>query len=66
MRALIITWTDVFEATGSFFQWIFKGMRAVGHMPNVLISAFVIFLLAFWCLLLVKYKKEAQRNGTIE
>jgi hypothetical protein len=66
MRALIITWTDVFEATGSFFEWIFKGMRAVGHMPNVLISAFVIFLLAFWCLRLVKYKKEAQRNGTIE
>ncbi len=66
MKSLIITWTDVFEGIGEFFGWIFKGMKALGHLPNVLISGFVIFLLAYWCLRLVRYKKEAQRNGTIE
>lgn len=66
MMSLIITWTDIFYGIGSFFQWIFKGMYKLGQMPNVLISAFIIFLLAYWCLRLVRYKKEAQRNGTIE
>ncbi|MGE0567545.1 MAG: hypothetical protein AB7O73_06310 [Bacteroidia bacterium] len=66
MKSLIITWTDVFEATGSFFEWIFKGMKAMGQIPNVFISAFVIGLLGYWCLRLIRYKKEAQRNGTYE
>lgn len=66
MTTLMITWTDVFEGIGSFFEWIFRGMYKLGHMPNVCISAFVIFLLAYWTLRLVRYKKEAKRNGTIE
>lgn len=66
MKTLIITWTDVFEGIGSFFGWIFKGMKAMGHLPNVLISAFIIFLLAYWTLRLFRYRKESQRNGTLE
>lgn len=62
----MITWTDIFEGTGAVFQWIFKGMKSMGQVPNVLISAFIIFLLAYWCMRLVRYKKEAQRNGTVE
>ena len=63
---LMITWTDVFEGIGTFFQWCFRGMKSMGQVPNVLISAFIIFLLTYWCLRLVRYKKEAQRNGTLE
>lgn len=66
MKLLMITWTDIFEGTGTFFQWIFKGMRALGHGPNFLMGGFVIFLLAYWSVKIVKYKKEALRNGTIE
>lgn len=66
MKALMITWTDVFEGIGNFFQWTFKGMRALGQFPNVLISAFVIGLLAYWCFRLYKYKKIAQANSTVE
>jgi hypothetical protein len=66
MKALIITWTDIFEGTATFFQWIFKGMKSMGQIPNIFISAFVIGILAYWCLRLVRYKKEAQRNGTYE
>lgn len=66
MKLLMLTWTDFFEGTGNFFQWIFKGMRALGHMPNVLMGGFVIFLLAYWSLRIIKYKKEAAQNSTIE
>lgn len=66
MKLLMITWTDIFEGIGTFFEWCFKGMRALGQMPNVLMGGFVIFLLAFWVFRLMKYKKEAVRNGTIE
>ena len=66
MKTLMVTWTDIFEGTGSVFQWIFKGMKAMGQGPNIFISAFVIFLLAYWCMRIIRYKKEAARNGTLE
>lgn len=64
MTHLMITWTDVFEATGSFFYWIFKGMRALGQMPNVLMGGFVIFLLAYWTIKIVQQNKKAAQDGT--
>ncbi len=63
---LMITWTDVFESIGSFFQWTFKGMEKLGHGPNVFISIFVIGMLVYWTAKIVKYKKEAARNSTTE
>lgn len=66
MKHLMITWTDIFYATGDFFQWIFKGMRVLGHIPNVFISIGVIFLLGYWTMRLVRYRKEAARNSTVE
>ncbi len=66
MKLLMITWTDIFEGTGTFFYWCFKGMRALGQGPNILMGGFVIFLLALWCAKIIKHKKEAVRNGTYE
>ncbi|MBK6522535.1 MAG: hypothetical protein KBG47_04095 [Bacteroidia bacterium] len=66
MKTLMVTWTDIFEGTAAVFEWIFKGMKAAGHTPNVFIGGFVVALLGYWCLRLVRYKKEAARNGTIE
>ncbi len=63
---LMVTWTDIFEKTGHIFQWIFGGMRKLGHGPNFFIIVFVIGMLTYWILHLVKYKKTAKRNGTIE
>ena len=61
---LMITWTDVFEGTGTFFQWIFKGMRMVTQGPNIMISIFVIGLLAYWTVRLNRYRKQTQgQNG---
>lgn len=66
MKLLMITWTDVFEATGTFFEWIFKGMRMLGQGPNVIIWVLILGVLGYWTMRLNRYKKEAKRNGTIE
>jgi len=66
MKTLMVTWTDIFEGTGAVFQWIFKGMTKLGHGPNVVIGAFIVGLLGYWCMRIIRYRKEAARNGTLE
>lgn len=67
MTSLMVTWTDIFEGIGKFSYWVFKGMRVLGHGPNVFISLFVISMLTYWTIYLVKYKNRAKQNpGTIE
>jgi ribose/xylose/arabinose/galactoside ABC-type transport system permease subunit len=66
MKMLMITWTDIFEGTGTFFEWIFKGMRVLGHIPNVIIWLLIIGILAYWTMRLGRYRKQAERNSTIE
>jgi len=66
MKLQLITWTDVFYATGDFFQWIFKGIRALGQGPNVIIWILILGILVYWTMRLNRYKKQAQRNGTLE
>lgn len=66
MKLLMITWTDVFYAIGDFFQWIFRGMKVLGHGPNVIIWILILGILGYWTMRLSRYKKEAQRNNTIE
>jgi len=65
MKALMITWTDIFNAIGDFFWWSFKGMRALGHIPNVLIGTLIVALLVYWTLQISKQTKAAKRNGTL-
>lgn len=62
----MITWTDVFEATGTFFYWIFDGMRTLGQIPNILMGGFVVFLLAYWTLKITQQKKKARQDGTYQ
>jgi len=64
--SLMITWTDVFYAIGDFFQWIFKGMRAMGQIPNILIWAVIIGLIFYWPYHISKQNKEAEKNGTLK
>lgn len=66
MISLIITWADVFDAIAVFFQWIFKGMRVLGHGPNVIIWILILGILVYWTMRLNRYKKAAHRNGTSE
>ncbi len=62
----MITWTDVFYATGDFFQWIFKGMRALGQGPNVILWIIIIGLIIYWPYRISQQNKEAERNGTLK
>ena len=62
---LMITMTEVFYAIGDFFQWSFKGIRALGHGPNIIIWLIIGFLLAYWTLQIIKQTKEAKKNGTL-
>lgn len=63
--ALMITWTDVFYAIGDFFQWIFKGMRGLGQIPNIIISFFILYYLVSRIFIIMKQNKEADSNGTL-
>ena len=66
MTLLMITWTDIFYAIGDFFEWMFKGMRALGHGPNVIFWLLIIGGITYWTLRLSRYKKQSHRNGTLE
>ena len=66
MKLMMITWTDVFYAIGDFFQWIFRGMKVIGHGPNVIIWILILGILGYWIMRLSRYRKQAHRNNTIE
>ncbi len=66
MKSLMITWTDIFYGIGDFFQWLFKGIKALGHGPNVIIWIMIIGAIFYWTMRLNRYRKQASRNNTIE
>jgi hypothetical protein len=63
--SFMITWTDVFYATGDFCQWIFKGIFKLGQGPNIILWIFIIGLIAHRAYVISKQNKEADRNGTL-
>jgi hypothetical protein len=65
MTSLMITMTDVFYGIGDFFQLIFKGMRLLGHGPNIILWVIIGSLLVYWTLQIIKQTKEADKNGTL-
>ena len=48
MTSLMTTMTDVFYAIGDFSQMVFKGMRSLGHGPNIVLWIIIGVLLAYW------------------
>jgi hypothetical protein len=65
MTSLMVTMTDVFYAIGDFSQWVFRGMKKLGHAPNVVLWTIILFLLVYWTLQIIKQNKEADKNGTL-
>lgn len=66
MTSLMITMTDVFYGIAGFFQWIFKGMKVLGHGPNIIMWAIIAFLIGYQVVRMMKENKEAERNGTLK
>lgn len=65
MTSLMITMTDVFYAIGDFSQWVFRGMKQLGHIPNIILWSIILFLLIYQTLQIIKQTKEADKNGTL-
>lgn len=61
----MITMTDVFYALGDFSQWVFKGMKVLGHGPNIVLWSIIIGLLIYQVFRMMKENKEADKNGTL-
>ena len=61
----MVTMTDVFYAIGDYSQLIFKGMRSIGHGPNVVLWVIIASLLVYWTVKMIKQTKEADKNGTL-
>ena len=59
------TMTDVFYAIGDFSQMVFKGMRSLGHGPNIVLWVIIGSLLVYWTRQIIKQTKEADKNGTL-
>jgi len=64
--SFMITWTDVFYATGDFFQWLFKIIHKLGQGPNIILWIIIIGLIFYWPYKIHKQNKEAERNGTLK
>ena len=61
----MVTMTDVFYAIGDFSQMIFRGMKVLGHGPNIILWLIIGFLLVYQTLQIVKQNKDADKNGTL-
>jgi hypothetical protein len=66
MTSLMTTMTDVFYGIGKFSQMVFKGMKVLGHGPNVILWVIIASLLVYWTLQIIKQTKEAEKNGTLK
>ncbi|MES2133831.1 MAG: hypothetical protein V4506_15880 [Bacteroidota bacterium] len=57
--------TDVFYAIGDFSQWVFRGMKHLGHWPNLFLWVFIFIMLVYQTRQIIKQTKEADKNGTL-
>ncbi len=65
MTSLMITMTDVFYAIGDFSQWVFRGMKVLGHGPNIILWTIILGLLIWQVFRMKAENKEADKNGTL-
>lgn len=65
MTSLMTTMTDVFYGIGKFSQMVFKGMKVLGHGPNIILWSIIAGLLIYQVFQMIKQNKEADKNGTL-
>ena len=58
--------TDVFNATGKFFQWTFHFMKGLGNGPNLIFWLIIAGLIITWLRMQTKFNKEAEEKGTLK
>lgn len=58
--------TDVFNGIGSFFQWTFTLVEALGNGPNIFFWLLIGALVIVWLRMQAKFNKEAKQNNTLQ
>ncbi|MDQ3047621.1 MAG: hypothetical protein M3R27_08750 [Bacteroidota bacterium] len=58
--------TDVFNGIGSFFQWTFGMMKALGNGPNIFFWILIAVLICVWLRMQGRYNKEAKERGNLK
>jgi hypothetical protein len=61
-----MTWTDIFNGTGHFFQWTFKFMPKLGNIPNLFFWLIIATLVVVWLRMQSRFNKEAQEKHTLK
>lgn len=61
-----MTWTDVFNGIGDFFQWTFQFIKGFGNKPNVFFWLLIAALVLVWLRMQGKFNKEAKNNNTLK
>lgn len=61
-----MTWTDIFNGLGRFFQWTFSFMEGLGNGPNLLFWIIIGSLIIVWLTMQAKFNKEAKEKGTLK
>ena len=57
-------WTDIFNATGDFFQWTFIYMEKLNMLPNKIFFVIGVAAMLIWLRQMAKYNREAKENRT--
>lgn len=65
MTSLMVTMTDVFYGIGDFSLWVFRGMKVLGHGPNIVLWTIILGLLIWQTFRMKRENKEADKNGTL-
>ena len=61
-----MTWTDIFNGLGGFFQWTFTFMKGLGNGPNLIFWIIIILLICVWLKMQANFNKEAKAKGTLK
>lgn len=65
-KTTIMTWTDIFNGLGHFFQWTFKFMKGLGNGPNLFFWIIIVSLVCTWLYMQTNFNKEAKSKGTLK
>jgi hypothetical protein len=61
-----MTWNELVYGLGDLLEATFEILPPLGNIPNVLFILIIFGSLVYWLMELVKYKKKAKQDGTIE
>lgn len=61
-----MTWTDIFNGLGDFFQWTFTFMKGLGNGPNLFFWIIIVSMIALWLRMQTNFNKEAKEKGTLK